>query len=82
MNMHSRIGQTVTANGRDYRWPAEPTVDVCIDASEPGNNEDAIAAAERQAFDPHGDAARRYARGARHRRQLLHRPRGGRGADD
>lgn len=44
MNMHSRIGQVVSANGRDYRFPTAPTVVVCIDGSEPGYIEAAIAA--------------------------------------
>jgi phosphonoacetate hydrolase len=42
MNIQSRIGATVTANGRDYRWPRQPTVVVCIDGSEPGYIELAI----------------------------------------
>src|SRR3954467_1074102 len=42
MNVQSRIGQTVTANGREYRFPKEPTVVVCIDGSEPGYIEKAI----------------------------------------
>ena len=42
MNIHSRIGATVTANGRSYRFPHEPTVVVCIDGSEPGYIERAI----------------------------------------
>jgi phosphonoacetate hydrolase len=43
MNLHAKIGQSVTANGRTYRWPAEPTIVVCIDGSEPGYIEAAIA---------------------------------------
>jgi phosphonoacetate hydrolase len=42
MNIHSRIGAAVTANGRSYRFPKEPTVVVCIDGSEPGFIEKAI----------------------------------------
>jgi phosphonoacetate hydrolase len=42
MNSHSRIGAAVTANGRSYRFPKEPTVVVCIDGSEPGYIEKAI----------------------------------------
>jgi phosphonoacetate hydrolase len=42
MNVQSRIGATVTANGRSYRFPKEPTVVVCIDGSEPGYIERAI----------------------------------------
>jgi phosphonoacetate hydrolase len=34
--------RVITANGRDYRWPARPTVVVCIDGSEPGYIEAAI----------------------------------------
>ena len=32
----------VTVNGRDYRWPAAPTVVICLDGSEPGYIETAI----------------------------------------
>lgn len=35
---------TVTANGRSYRFPATPTVVVCIDGSEPGYIERAVEA--------------------------------------
>jgi phosphonoacetate hydrolase len=42
MNIHSRIGAAVIANGRSYRFPQEPTVVVCIDGSEPGYIERAI----------------------------------------
>ena len=42
MNIQSRIGATVEANGRRYRFPKEPTVVVCIDGSEPGYIERAI----------------------------------------
>ena len=31
MNMQSRVGGTVAANGRSYRFPKQPTVVVCID---------------------------------------------------
>src|ERR671927_276279 len=44
MNLQSRIGAAVTANGRSYRFPTEPTVVVCIDGSEPGYIERAIKA--------------------------------------
>lgn len=44
MTMHSRIGQTVTVNGRSYHWPKAPTVVVCMDGSEPGYIERAIEA--------------------------------------
>ena len=42
MNMQQR--PVVTANGRDYKFPTTPTVAVCIDGSEPGYIEAAIAA--------------------------------------
>jgi len=32
----------VSVNGRDYRWPAAPTVVICLDGSEPGYIETAI----------------------------------------
>jgi phosphonoacetate hydrolase len=35
--------RVISANGRDYRWPKRPTVVVCIDGSEPGYIEAAIA---------------------------------------
>jgi phosphonoacetate hydrolase len=35
--------RVISANGRDYRWPRRPTVVVCIDGSEPGYIEAAIA---------------------------------------
>jgi phosphonoacetate hydrolase len=35
---------TVTVNGRSYRFPAEPTVVVCVDGCEPAYVDDAIAA--------------------------------------
>ena len=44
MNMHARVGQTVSVNGRDYAFPKHPTVVVCIDGSEPGYIEAAIEA--------------------------------------
>jgi phosphonoacetate hydrolase len=39
---YNRAGTDVTANGRKYRFPATPTVCVCIDGSEPGYIERAI----------------------------------------
>jgi phosphonoacetate hydrolase len=42
MNVQSRIGATVEANGRRYRVPRTPTVVVCVDGSEPGYIERAI----------------------------------------
>ena len=42
MNTQSKIGARVVANGRDYRWPAAPTVVICLDGSEPGYIERAI----------------------------------------
>ncbi|HEX8164850.1 MAG TPA: phosphonoacetate hydrolase [Beijerinckiaceae bacterium] len=44
MNVQSRIGATVEANGRRYRFPQAPTVVVCLDGSEPGYIERAIEA--------------------------------------
>jgi phosphonoacetate hydrolase len=44
MNMQARVGSTVVANGRSYRFPRQPTVVVCIDGSEPGYIERAIEA--------------------------------------
>lgn len=43
MNMQRVIGREVVANGRSYRMPTAPTVAVCIDGSEPGYIECAIA---------------------------------------
>ncbi|WP_270933553.1 phosphonoacetate hydrolase [Falsiroseomonas oryzae] len=43
MNFHRRLG-AVEANGRTYRIPTTPTVVVCVDGSEPGYIEAAIAA--------------------------------------
>ncbi len=39
-----------TCNGRDYRWPVKPTVVICIDGSEPGYIEAAIAAGRAPTF--------------------------------
>ncbi|MDQ4060093.1 MAG: phosphonoacetate hydrolase, partial [Pseudomonadota bacterium] len=44
MNMQRVTGRDVTVNGRSYRWPKTPTVVVCIDGSEPGYIEAAVAA--------------------------------------
>jgi phosphonoacetate hydrolase len=44
MNMHARVGSAVVANDRTYKRPSRPTVVICIDGSEPGYIEDAIAA--------------------------------------
>ena len=44
MNMHANLGADVVANGRPYRRPSEPVVVICIDGSEPGYIEAAIAA--------------------------------------
>jgi phosphonoacetate hydrolase len=41
--MRTRTLKSVTANGRTYRLPSAPTVVVCIDGSEPGYIEAAIA---------------------------------------
>ena len=35
--------ETVTVNGRDYAWPGQPVVVVCIDGSEPDYIEQAVA---------------------------------------
>ena len=43
MTIHTRP-DTVTVNGRSYRFPKAPTVAVCIDGSEPGYIERAIDA--------------------------------------
>ena len=40
----------ITCNGRDYRWPVKPTVVICIDGSEPGYIEAAIAAGRAPTF--------------------------------
>ena len=37
-------GRTVSANGRDYRWPDAPTVVVCVDGSERAYIDEAVAA--------------------------------------
>lgn len=42
MNTQGRSGARVAVNGRDYRWPASPTVVICLDGSEPGYIERAI----------------------------------------
>ncbi|MDE2334744.1 MAG: phosphonoacetate hydrolase [Rhodospirillales bacterium] len=42
MNAPARTSREVLANGRAYRFPATPTVAVCIDGSEPGYIEAAI----------------------------------------
>ena len=44
MNYNRGRADTVTANGRSYRFPKAPTVAVCIDGSEPGYIERAIDA--------------------------------------
>lgn len=44
MNMHVNIGSDVVVNGRSYRRPEKPVVVICIDGSEPGYIEAAIAA--------------------------------------
>ena len=35
--------ETITVNGRDYAWPEQPVVVVCIDGSEPDYIEQAVA---------------------------------------
>ncbi|GJE59556.1 Phosphonoacetate hydrolase [Methylobacterium trifolii] len=44
MTMHATLGADVVANGRSYRRPAQPVVVICIDGSEPGYIEAAVAA--------------------------------------
>ncbi|GBD48352.1 phosphonoacetate hydrolase [Methylopila sp. Yamaguchi] len=44
MNMHVSVGADVVVNGRSYRRPEKPVVVICIDGSEPGYIEEAIAA--------------------------------------
>ena len=44
MNMHVNVGADVVANGRSYKRPETPVVVICIDGSEPGYIEEAIAA--------------------------------------
>jgi phosphonoacetate hydrolase len=41
--LNVNVGANVTVNGRSYKFPAAPTVCVCIDGSEPGYIESAIA---------------------------------------
>ena len=41
---------TLSINGRDYRYPTRPTVVICIDGSEPGYIEAAIAAGRAPTF--------------------------------
>jgi len=43
MNMHSKVGADVTANGRSYARPVRPTVVICMDGSEPAYIEAASA---------------------------------------
>ena len=42
--MYGKPSPTVTVNGRSYRVPERPTVVVCVDGSEPGYIEKAVAA--------------------------------------
>ncbi|MGL4495949.1 MAG: phosphonoacetate hydrolase, partial [Beijerinckiaceae bacterium] len=49
--MNAQTPVTVTCNGRDYKFPQKPTVVVCIDGSEPGYIEAAIA----KGLAPHFD---------------------------
>ena len=44
MNMHVNVGSDVIANGRSYKRPTQPVVVICIDGSEPGYIEAAVAA--------------------------------------
>ncbi|MCV9934869.1 phosphonoacetate hydrolase [Boseaceae bacterium BT-24-1] len=43
MNMHSKLGADVVANGRGYARPVRPTVVICMDGSEPSYVEAASA---------------------------------------
>jgi len=43
MNMHSKVGADVVANGRSYARPVRPTVVICMDGSEPSYIEAASA---------------------------------------
>lgn len=43
MNMHSKVGADVVANGRSYARPQRPTVVICMDGSEPAYIEAASA---------------------------------------
>jgi phosphonoacetate hydrolase len=43
--------KTVQCNGRNYAWPRVPTVVVCLDGSEPGYIESAIAAGVAPTFE-------------------------------
>ena len=51
MNMQKLTPAEIVANGRRYRIPTTPTVAVCIDGSEPGYIEAAIAAGLAPAID-------------------------------
>ena len=42
MTTQDKAAAHVAVNGRDYRWPAAPTVVICLDGSEPGYIEGAI----------------------------------------
>ena len=42
--------EKITCNGRDYAWPTKPTVVICIDGSEPGYVEAAIATGRAPTF--------------------------------
>lgn len=51
MNMHSKLGADVVANGRSYARPVRPTVVICMDGSEPAY----IEAASAKGLTPHLD---------------------------
>ncbi|KUL92639.1 phosphonoacetate hydrolase [Bosea sp. WAO] len=51
MNMHSKVGADVVANGRGYARPVRPTVVICMDGSEPSY----IEAASAKGLTPHLD---------------------------
>src|ERR1700712_5026299 len=43
MNLHTNLRADVVANDRPYRRPTQPVVVICIDGSEPGYIEAAVA---------------------------------------
>ena len=42
MNSHRK--PTITVNGRDYAWPRQPAIAICLDGCEPAYLDEAIAA--------------------------------------
>ncbi|MDA1090044.1 MAG: phosphonoacetate hydrolase, partial [Proteobacteria bacterium] len=43
--------RTIEVNGRSYQWPDQPVVVVCIDGSEPGYVEAAVATGQAPFFE-------------------------------